>query len=299
LDIQLNHLYDNAIEYRVAGCLLFRLVYQPRVPHLESPKPYIHPLSTLRGNCVTIHRPHDHLWHHGLAMTCPELSGQNFWGGPTYVRDEGYRQLANNGAQRHVAWRAVRLEEGLARLEEALVWVTAGGELWLEEERTWHVARIAPDQGCWELAFATRLSNASGRTLAFGSPTTAGRPAAGYGGLFWRGPRSFTGGRILLADGTEGEEAVMGRRAPWLAYTGAHDGTAERSTLVFIDDPGNPRYPTQWFARNGYGAMASFAFAFDEVYELPAREVLELSYRVIVADGAWSADRIAEAVGPA
>ena len=292
MKIQLNHAYDDAIEYRYGGKSLFRYTYQPRVDQMESPKPFFHPLCTLRGNCVTNHRPTDHRWHHGLAMTFAHLSGENFWGGPTFVRDRGYRQLDNNGAQRHVAWENVRLDGGYPRMVERVAWITFAGDRCLDEARTIAVERVDPEEAYWLLSFESRLVNCSGRTLAFGSPTIEGRPAAGYGGFFWRGPRSFTGGRIMLADGTEGEEDAMGKTSPWLAFFGEHDGSGDTSTLVFIDSPSNPRHPTKWFARNRYAALVSFAFMFDAEYYLADQEELVLLYRVLIADGTWTAQQI-------
>jgi hypothetical protein len=289
---QLNHTYDDALEYLYNGVSLFRYVYRPQTPQLESPKPYFYPLHTLSGHPVSIFRPIDHRWHHGLAMTFAELSGENFWGGPTYVRDQGYRQLQNNGTQRHLAWTDVRLEKGRPHLHEQLEWVTQAGQTWLAEERIVDVTQVLPEEGYWVLSFRTRLTNCSGKTLDFGSPTTNGRPAAGYGGLFWRGPRSFTGGCILLADGTEGEEDAMGHRSPWLAYYGRHDGQGDVSTILFVDDPSNPRYPTQWFARHGYAATVSFALTFDQEYPLPDGETLALAHRIVFADGEWSVPQI-------
>ena len=140
-----------------------------------------------------------------------------------------------------------------------------------------------------------RLRNATGSTLTFGSPTTAGRPAAGYGGLFWRGPRSFLGGRIQAAGGLEGPD-VMGRTARWLAFTGHHDETMGVSTLVFADTPSNPRYPNKWFVRNQPWACASCAFMFDEEYDLPAGSELSLEYDVVVAAGEWEAEAVESAL---
>ena len=69
------------------------------------------------------------------------------------------------------------------------------------------------------LLFETAMTNVSGATLDIGSPTTKGRENAGYGGLFWRGPRAFTGGTILWPGHAGGEEA-RGTRAEWMGFTG-------------------------------------------------------------------------------
>ncbi|CAN5725496.1 hypothetical protein BH20ACT12_BH20ACT12_06760 [soil metagenome] len=170
-----------------------------------------------------------------------------------------------------------------------------GGEIWIEEVRGISVGELDSARGFWSLDLSFRLTNVREQSLTFGSPTTEGRPAAGYGGLFWRGPRSFSGGEILAADGLEGPE-VMGRASPWLAYVGLHDGTGHGSTVLFVDSPTNVRFPCKWFVRNDPYACVSCSFMFDEEYALEAGEELALDYRVVVGDGAWSRERIEDYV---
>ena len=42
-------------------------------------KPFIHPLCTPAGHCLTLFEPHDHVWHHGLWFTFKFVNGENFW----------------------------------------------------------------------------------------------------------------------------------------------------------------------------------------------------------------------------
>lgn len=289
-DVNVTHELGRHLDVRHGDTLLFRYVYVSDAPQVESPRPYFHPLRTLAGDTVTIFRPHDHLWHHGLSMTFANLSGENFWGGATYVPDRGYAQLDNNGRIDHEAWD--RLDPA-GPMEERLAWITQAGERWLEERRT--IELVDVDTGCehWTLGLGFELRNVSGRPLEFGSPTTAGRPMAGYGGLFWRGPRSFLGGTILAAGGLEGPD-VMGRPAAWLAFVGRHDGSARASTLVLADHPENLRYPNKWFVRTDPYACASWSFMFDETHTLAPDGCLALRYALIVGSGAWPADLIAE-----
>jgi hypothetical protein len=289
--LRLVHTLNEHVDLRRGEHALFRYVYEPNTDPLESPKPYFHPLRTLAGDEVSLFRPHDHVWHHGLAMTSAHLAGENFWGGATYVHGQGYVQLDNNGRIRHLAWDEMRQDGEGVRLVERLHWSTHAGEVWIAEERV--IAAGEPDEadGSWSLDLAFRLRNVRGEPLDFGSPTTNGRPQAGYGGLFWRGPRSFLHGTILAGGGLEGPE-VMGKAAPWLAYSGHHDGSGRAATLVFLDHPRNPRYPTKWFVRNDPFAAVSCSFMFDDEYLLAPGEELTLAYRVVVADGVWSRERI-------
>jgi hypothetical protein len=84
----------------------------------------------------------------------------------------------------------------------------------------------------------------------------------------------------------------MGHRSPWLAYYGQQRGRGGVNTILFLDDPSNPRYPTQWFARHGYAALVSFALTFDQEYHLPDGETLALAHRIVFADGEWSVPQI-------
>ncbi len=276
------HPHDNFYELFHDGRLLFRYVYRPDVPGIESPKPYFHPLNTLRGHTVTDFRPADHHWHTGLAMTMAYLSGVNFWGGPSYVHGQGYIQLPNNGQIQHNTWSLVECQNQQARLVERLAWIRPSGEVWIDETR--HITAVT-NNASWHLDFEFQLTNVSGQTLEFGSPTTQGRPNAGYGGLFWRGPLGWQNPQIRLAELSD-SQAVMGTSAAWLAYSGG--ASDERATLVFIDHPTNLRFPNQWFVRDAEYVGVCFAFMFDQAYFLPPDEALTLRYRVAIVDGELS-----------
>jgi len=293
---RLIHTLNDTLELCYQGQSLFTYVYESKTAANESPKPYFHPLKTLAGNEISLFRPYDHLWHTGLSMTMANLSGENFWGGPTYTRETaGYAHLDNNGRMRHSDWQEITCAETV-RCVEHLKWITHIGATWFDEERHIEVSEINAEAGYWTLDLSFRLTNISQQALVFGSPTTEGRPMAGYGSLFWRGPRSFLHGRILGADGLEGPE-MMGKQSPWLAFTGWHDGNREQSTLLFIDQPQNPRYPNKWFVRNDPYACVSCSFMFDEYYTLQPDEVLQLSYRLIIANGEWSRPQIEQYIG--
>src|SRR5689334_16200997 len=98
MSAKLLHSINEAVELHFANKLLFRYVYAPQFDPFESRKPYMHPICTLAGNEITCFRPHDHVWHKGVQMTMAHLSGQNFWGGFSYVRDQGYVKLENVGS---------------------------------------------------------------------------------------------------------------------------------------------------------------------------------------------------------
>jgi len=275
---------EDAVGCHWRGIELFRYVYQPGETELESPRPYLHPVRTLGGEIVSLYRPHDHVWHKGIAWSLCEVGGMNFWGGPSFRRGRGYVGLDNNGRMRHDRFTGVSVRDDVFAIDERLTWITPQGEAWIIETRQ-VTAAVLPDESAWRLGFATTMRNVSGRMIPLGSATTQGRENAGYSGLFWRGPRSFSGGTAMTERGAGGDE-LMGIRAPWLAYTGRHDGSGQHSTLLFADNPRNFCYPTEWFVRTGVYACVCPAPFFSAEYQLPDNDELTLGYDVIVADGA-------------
>jgi Methane oxygenase PmoA len=219
------------------------------------------------------------------------LSGENFWGGRTYVRDRGYTPLDNNGTIGHVRWERIACAAGRCELRHELAWRTASGRHWLTEHRTLRFGDVSVAEGHWTLTWTSRLRNTSGRELRWGSPVTEGRETAGYGGLFWRGPRSFVGGSVLTSDGRSAAEA-MGHRAPWLAFTGRHDESLRSSTLLFVDSRENQGYPTAWYVRAEPFPVVSFASTYHQPWLLAAGEEVTLTHHLVVIDGEWDAGRL-------
>jgi predicted dehydrogenase len=279
---------------------ILRYHYRPQIAALECPSPYFHPLRTLGGGIVTGNRPSDHRWHKGLAMTTSHLSGQNFWGGGTYVhRAPGprYVDLPNVGRIEHKRFEGEAGDEGMttgarARFVEELDWITAKGERWIREQRAVSVRDVDPVGGSWALEFSTELHNVRGESLDFGSPTVFGRELAGYCGFFWRGPRAFAGGAVRSSGGREGQRAAMGHTSPWLAFTGEFDERDGFATLLFVPDPANRGGDPYWFVRSEPFAAVNPSLAFYETLELADDDVLRMRYRLVIADGDWDHARI-------
>ena len=131
--LRMTHEHGRHLDVGYGQTTLFRYVYAPADVTRESPRPYFCPLRTLAGHEVTIFRPHDHVWHKGLSMTVAQLSGQNFWGGPTYVRDQGYVRLEDHGRIVHRAWDALDCDADGALLAERLDWRSHADEVWIDE----------------------------------------------------------------------------------------------------------------------------------------------------------------------
>jgi hypothetical protein len=278
------------------GKELFRYLYTPWDAQVEAPKPFFHPLRTLDGETVTLYRPHDHVWHKGLSWALANADEENFWGGHTWVTGKGYQQLDNDGTEQHVGFPVLEVSDERLRVVEELEWYTQSGRLMFTETRTL-AACVHPDLGAWQLTHSSALTNTNGAPVTLGSPTTRGRAAAGYSGLLWRGPRSFAGGDVVTPDGVGGDE-LMGRVAPWLGFSGRHDGSGVGSTLVFRDHESNFNFPTQWFVRTGVYAVVCPAPWYDTEQEVADGDTVTLTYDIVIADGVNGVDgcaRLADA----
>ena len=280
---------DGSLVVSIDQAPVLTYVYRPDVAQLESPRPYFHPLTTLGGETVTQSRPADHVWHQGLSWALPNViaadSGvHNFWGGPTYVRDEGYVQLPNNGTVTHRGFTALVASDDGVEVEEMLQWTSFTGALVFTEKRRLTM-RAADDS--WSLLFETVMRNASGELLRIGSPGTEGRANAGYGGLFWRGPASMEHGEVHGAGLDEADADAMGTRGDWMAYSN------EAATVVMSDGSQNPQHPVPWFVRDDEYAGLCPAPFFSEALEVAAGEKIRFGYTVVIADGASDRARAA------
>ncbi|MFI9174753.1 PmoA family protein [Streptomyces lincolnensis] len=255
---------------RIAGRPVGRYITRPELPARLSPRPYLHPVTTLAGTAVTELSPADHLHHLGVGVAVPDVEGFNFWGGRTYVRDQGPTELDNHGAQRHTTFQ-LRDPDGFV---EELRWVAAGAEL-LRERRT--VAATELTDTAWALDFTFSLTNVTPEELSIGSPATNGRPGAAYGGFFWRARKEQDAPEVFSAD-TEGESTLHGTRAGWIALAGA------AWTLVFAGATERTRRDP-WFVRTAEYPGVGSSLAHEARLPIPPGDTVVRRIVTVVADG--------------
>jgi hypothetical protein len=302
---------ETAVDLACAGRVVARYVWAPDLPRAVSPRPYLHPVTTLGGTVVTGFRPADHPHHLGASIAVAVLNDVNFWGGRTYLRDRGPVVLDNHGTQRHSRW----LHRSRGRLAHELLWTDREGAPVAREERT--IEARAVTDGAWLLRVGFTLAGLNGSGLTIDSPGARGRAGAGYGGFFWRAPagsqrvRVFGAGDAPGAPGTasaggagpgagadgagapSAPSTVHGSRRPWVALTGRQpDGP--RWTLAFLADGGHP--PDPWFVRSDDYAGVCSAVAWDRPVVVDGGHCLERGVGVLVADGAMSAATVEAAV---
>jgi len=283
--------------------LLFEYVFEASLARELAPRPYFHPVRTLGGVTLTDHQPSDHRWHLGLAYSWPVVDEWNLWGGPTFVRDRGYVDLDNRGQIRHLSW---------IGHHEQLEWLDKHGSRIATEHRLIGEPEVDAAAGAWWLELDSVIETTCEHGLRIGSPTTEGRPLAGYAGLAWRGPMELRDARVIFEDpqpraassagnlakpassgGSEGKgaagEVAMGHRSRWLGYVAAG------MTLGFFEHSANPGVPNRWFVRTEEYPLVTCSPVFDTELRLIPGAQLRLRHRVLFADGEWNAARLSEA----
>ncbi|HYH10988.1 MAG TPA: PmoA family protein [Thermomicrobiales bacterium] len=241
------------------------------------PKPFFHPVRSPSGQLLSLLEPADHLWHRGLWFTIKFVNGDNFWEErPPF----GTQRVAGLPEIRHPA-------PDIAELDLSLDWLAPdGGERVIAEQRT---IRSRATADALVIDWRTELTAERDVTLDRTPYTTWG----GYGGLSFRGSRSWLVDRFLLSgDRVEGRPA--GQAGSWCEMSGPVDGGPDLSAgLAMLDHPDNPRHPTPWYAGGaGSGNFLNAALLFHEPMTLGQGETLALRYRILIHDGIWDATRL-------
>lgn len=235
----------------------------------RAPKPYVHPLCTPAGHCLTRVEPPDHVWHRGLWFTIKYVNGENFW-----------EEEAPYGTQVHV-------------VPGTIEWLRPNGDVVLHEQRV--ITESHLDNDAYALDWSTTLVAACNVEL----DRTPFQGWGGYGGLTLRGRPDWHDTRLLLADGAQTGSRVIGIPARWCDISGEIDD-AGPCGIAMLDAPTNPRHPVPWYGStrspvygdDGWSNFLNASFLFDAPLSLAAGETLRLDYRVIVHDRTWDAARV-------
>lgn len=269
-------------------------------------RPYLYPLRSASGKVVTRSYPAgqlpgestDHPHHAGLFYGHGDVNGYNYWAIQN-VPTPPSRGSATRG--RIVLKEPVSVKSGKASgsIDAVLSWLTPEGKPLLTERRTmtFHShpeLRIIDFHFDFEALERVVFRDTKEGTFAMRMASALEERRAKAGGAGAAGM-----GRLLNAQGGEGEENVWGKRSEWVDYAGRLDG--EPVGVVIMDHPINPRHPTYWHSR-AYGLHSVNPFGVsdflgdesqDGSMTIEAGEHVGFRYRLIVHPG-LSREQIAE-----
>ncbi|MGK9146032.1 PmoA family protein [Plantibacter flavus] len=260
------------------------------LPPARSPRPFLHPISSLAGVLLTEVEPTDHPHHLGVSMAIADVDGVTYWGGPSFVRDEGYAMLDNHGTQTVVSQ---ELRGG--RLDHEVQWTAPTGVVQLRESRATTLETSTVPTAIDEVR--TRTGEAAGAVLrvvvsstlrstsgvvTIGSPATNGRAGIGYGGLFWRMPHGTV--ETVWSPAGAGEHLANGSSGAWVAFVLA-DKTGPASLLFRRPAGSGQDAERPWFVRADEYPGVGLAVASSTVTQVDPEHPLTTTLEAVVVDG--------------
>lgn len=256
------------VDMLVDGTLFTAYIYPDSIM-----KPVLYPVVTAGGHRVTRGFPLDgvagervdHPHHVGIWLNYGNVNGLDFWNHSEAIPADRKHRF---GTIRHRAIVDAREDGATAFLAIAADWLRPTGSPLLAERTDFRFSASATDrivdrtttltavdedvifkddkEGMIAIRVARGLEHPASQpeifTDAEGRPTAV--PVLDNDGVT---------GRYFSSEGPQGDD-VWGTRARWMTLAGRLG--AEEVSVIMVDHPANPGYPTYWHAR-GYGLYAA------------------------------------------
>ncbi len=246
----------------------------------DYPRPFFYPFNGPSGVSLTrIGHPgaenHDH--HRSVWFAWQTVNGQDFWSDHTQTSIR----------QKH--WYRYRDGNSEAILAAHLGWYDSSGNEVLDQDVVAALLPLEDGEHALELQISLRSPNDS-------DPVTV--DSTSLGPLAVRVAKSlsvhFGKGQLSNSEGLTGEDAIFGKRARWMDYSGpivVGQGRQRRVVhegITFFDHPDNPRYPTHWHVRSD-GWMGA-AFGMKDPVRISSESPLTLRYLLHAHRGRYQPD---------
>ena len=116
-----------------------------------------------------------------------------------------------------------------------------------------------------------------------------GKPGGGglfYSGLIIRFDNALSPGKLLDADGRSEPMEIFGQTSRWCGFAGKHGEDGQVYGITLLDYPGNPRYPTPWWVRNGENyALLHPSPCYYKPFRIAEGDALSFRYRAVLHKG--------------
>lgn len=299
---------DRRVDISIDGQPFTSYIYPPTLK-----KPVLFPLRTAKGTVVTRGFPPgagertDHPHHVGLWFNYGNVDGIDFWNNSEAVKPEDKHKMGTIEQRRILAASSgsnkgeLEVEadwngpSGTPMLREHTLYVFFGGSDSRTIERVTtltavdrKVTFVDDKEGLLGMRVTRALELPSATPETF---TDASGRATRIEAL----NNSIATGDYLTSEGKRGN-AVWGSRGRWCELSGRLN--SEAVTLLILDHPKNPGFPTYWHAR-GYGLFAANPLG-EEVFSrgreklnlvLDEKQSVTFRYRVVILSEPSSAVR--------
>jgi hypothetical protein len=241
-------------------------------------KPYVHPLATLAGDCITGLRPADHVWHRGLWWSWKFINDVNYW-----EEDKKTLLSAGRSAIIQVAFDARADHSATASI--TIDYHPEGKPSVMTEERT--LAISAPDaKGTYQIDWTARFTVGDQPVTLDRTPpyNKNGKWGGGYAGLALRGPVEHRKGWTFTdSDPAVTADAICNTGSRWVDFHGTFASGATGGAAI-LDHPANPGHPVAMYANLGHPFLQP-AILWKAPMTLEAKAVATWRYRIVVHQG--------------
>jgi hypothetical protein len=302
---------EKKVDVMVDGELFTSYIYPDNVM-----KPVLWPVISPDGNMLTRSYPMinkegdrtDHPHHVGIWLNYGDVNGLDFWNNSEAIpasKKDGYGAIAHqsikkakggNGKATLVTNSLWNAPDNTSLLEEKTTFTfTAGKDIRIIDRTTTLKALVDEvkftdnKEGMFAIRVARELE------LPSEKPTTL-MDSHGVATKVDKMDNTYVKGDYKSAEGITGGD-VWGTRARWMEL--ASEVKGEDVSLIIIDHPKNPGYPTYWHARD-YGLFSAntlgqkaLSGGKDELnYSLKKGEKATFKYRLVVTSGHLSDSEI-------
>ncbi|HDZ13737.1 hypothetical protein LCGC14_0783070 [marine sediment metagenome] len=310
IDLKVNEV-EKKVDVMVGGELFTSYIYPDNIK-----KPVLWPVMSPKGNVLTRSFPMvdkegdrtDHPHHVGIWLNYGDVNGLDFWNNSEAIPA---REKNKYGTIFHESIEKAKSGKGQARLVTKALWKSPDDEVMLEEETkfsfkamddiriidrtTTLTAKIDEvkftdnKEGMFAIRVARELELPSDKPSEL-------MDSHGVVTKVEKMDNTNVKGNYRSSEGIEGG-AVWGTRAKWMKLSSEING--ETVSLVIIDNPTNPGYPTYWHARD-YGLFAAntlgqkvFSEGKEELnFSLKKGDSVTFNYRLVVASEDLTDDQI-------
>lgn len=265
-------------------------------------KPYLYPLRAADGTIVTRGFPMqkvpgettDHPHHRGVFFAHSNVNGFDFW------NNEHSYKTTNMGTIAVLKVTKAQSGKKSGEIDAEAEWRDPSGTPLLHETRRM-VFTAAKNERIVDFDFELKalkpVTFGDDKDGVFGMRLAPWLEAPGLKNQPTEPKRTLV---MTNAEGAHGENGVWGKRSNWVDYSGETGG--KQLGVAIFDNPGNPRHPTYWHARE-YGLFAANIFGVksfskdktqDGSLQLKPGETLHFRYRVVIHPGDAQSAKIAE-----
>ena len=248
--------------------------------------PFWHPISMPGSPILTEDRPAAHIHHHGLWLAWKSVNGVNFWEEPpSGAPEQGYGRIVSKDLD------VLEVSSSSVEFVSTSSWLD-----WRDKEIISDLRRTLihrPTDRGFVIDLSIELLPTEGDVILDLRRGEPGRGGFYYSGLVIRLNNKMGQGEILDADGNMDIGSIFGKQSRWCGYSGVHQSNGQRYSVVIIDNPANPRYPTTWWVRDrpGYSLLHPSP-TYYEPLKIDAETSVMFQYKVLFYNGPIPVDDV-------